>query len=104
MILRRPQQRLKEMGIRHSRSSLVFETVPIGCGWRVVGQETVSLERVCWVLEHLFRLNERDAEGDAFGPHDFTLLYCSFLKDVMGAVVSMTNDLFHLLLSTERLL
>ena len=26
--------------------SSVFETVPIGCGWRVVGWETVSLERV----------------------------------------------------------
>ena len=54
MILRRPQQRLKAMGIRHSRSSSVFETIPIGCGWRVVGRETVSLERVCGVLEHLF--------------------------------------------------
>ena len=42
------------VGIRRSHSSSVFGTVPIGCGWRVVGRETVSLERVCGVLVHLF--------------------------------------------------
>ena len=35
------------LGIRHSCSSSVFETVSMGCGWREVGLDTVSLETVC---------------------------------------------------------
>ena len=33
----------KVVGIRRSHSSSVFETVPIGCGWRVVGHNRSKL-------------------------------------------------------------
>ena len=49
------------MGARYTNLFSVFVTIPIGCGWRVVGRETVSLERVIgrtrfWYIFFLFIL------------------------------------------------